>query len=95
MDGIDIGDIETRFNIDLSSLQGTIDKAIAMFDKMGISAKAAGEKSGKDVVQGMDISRGVSRLSDQIAKMNETFSQGFSKALETTDKATSDRKSVV
>lgn len=89
MDGIDIGDIETRFNIDLSSLQGTIDKAIAMFDKMGISAKAAGEKSGKDVVQGMDISKGVSRLSDQIAKMNETFTQGFSKARETTDKATS------
>lgn len=89
MDGIDIGDIETRFNIDLSSLQGTIDKAVAMFDKMGISAKAAGEKTGKGVVEGMDISKGVSHLSDQIAKMNETFSQGFSKALETTDKATS------
>ncbi len=89
MDGIDIGDIETRFNIDLSSLQGTIDKAVAMFDKMGISAKAAGEKTGKGVVEGMDISKGVSHLSDQIAKMNETFTQGFSKARETTDKATS------
>lgn len=89
MDGIDIGDIETRFNIDLSSLQGTIDKAVAMFDKMGISAKAAGEKTGKGVVEGMDISKGVSHLSDQIAKMNETFTQGFNKARETTDKATS------
>lgn len=77
-DGIDIGDIETRFNIDLSGLKAMTDQAAKMFEGLG-------EKGSK----GMDVSKGVERLSEQMKKMTATMSDGFSKMQQMAEKGTS------
>lgn len=77
-DGIDIGDIETRFNIDLSGLKQMTDQAAKMFEGLG-------EKGSK----GMDVSKGVERLSEQMKKTTATMSDGFSKMQQMAEKGTS------
>lgn len=77
-DGIDIGDIETRFNIDLSGLKAMTDQAAKMFEGIG-------EKGSKE----MDVSKGVERLSEQMKKMTATMADGFAKMQQSADKGTS------
>ncbi|MFD1431235.1 transglycosylase SLT domain-containing protein [Lacticaseibacillus yichunensis] len=88
MDGIDIGDINTRFNIDLSGLREMTDKAVSLFEKMGVAAKQSGDKASEDVTKGLDISKGTNRLSVQLAKMSETFTSAFKQMQDTSRKGT-------
>lgn len=87
-EGIDIGDIQTRFNIDLSGLEQMVSKAEEAFGKLNGLAKTAGTKSGENLNKGLDASQGISRLTEQISKMNENITKQFSRMQETADKGT-------
>ncbi|MBW4802872.1 transglycosylase SLT domain-containing protein [Loigolactobacillus coryniformis] len=85
-DGIDIGDLESRFNLDLSGLKQMTDQAAKMFEKLSDTVKQSSAKAGKDASAGIDISKAVTKLSEQVTKMNENMSQGFTKMRETATK---------
>ncbi|MCL5458094.1 transglycosylase SLT domain-containing protein [Loigolactobacillus coryniformis] len=85
-DGIDIGDLESRFNLDLSGLKQMTDQAAKMFEKLSDTVKQSSAKAGKDASAGIDISKAVTKLSEQVTKMNENMSQGFAKMHETATK---------